>query len=211
MKRALFVPKALAFVLAGACSLAGVACHRAEGPGRASVTTTTAGQEPLSASIYALEASLRDFDGRAIGLDAFRGHPVLVSMFYGSCPAACPLLVSHMKQIEASLAPSVRSDLRVLLVSFDAERDTPAALRGLASAHHVDTARWRLASAPDDTARAIANLLGIEYQKGEEGFFSHNSVISVLDRDGRIVARTDDPSADLTPLVAAVARLSEQQ
>jgi protein SCO1/2 len=128
-------------------------------------------------------------------------------MFYSSCPAACPLLISHMKQIEAALAPSVRADLRVLLVSFDGERDTPPALRAVATAHHVDLTRWRLASGPDDTARTIANVLGVDYEKGENGSFSHNSVISVLDRDGRIVASIDDPSADLTPLVDAVARL----
>jgi protein SCO1/2 len=168
--------------------------------------TTTAAQPP-SASIYPLQVTLRDQNDALIGADVFRGHPVIVTMFYGSCPAACPLLVSHIKQIESALAAGVREQTRVLIVSFDAERDTPAALQQLARAHRVDASRWRFASGPDDEARLLANALGVSYRKGEEGVFSHNSVISVLDGEGRIVARSDDPKAELVPLGAAVTRL----
>jgi protein SCO1/2 len=155
-------------------------------------------------SVYPLDVALRDEDGVATALDLFRGHPVVVSMFYGSCPAACPLLVTRIKQLEESLPPDVRARTRVLLVSFDADRDTPEALRALARRHAVDPARWRFASASDDHARVLANALGISYRKGEGGMFSHDSVITVLDGEGRIVARTDDMEDAPTSLVAAV-------
>jgi protein SCO1/2 len=181
-------------------------CH---GPARDPLPTRTE-SAPLptvttdSPSTYGLHLGLRDFDGATIGVDVFRGHPVIVSMFYGSCPAACPLIVSNIKRIEAELPPEVRADLRVLLVSFDAARDTPEALRELARAQHVDTTRWRFASAPDDEARQLANVLGVDYRAMDDGIFAHNSVISVLDREGRIVTKSDDASAPLDPLVAAV-------
>jgi protein SCO1/2 len=183
------------------------ACHRDAAP-ISSTTTRSAAVKPAamapSAPIYPLQLSLRDQGDQTINVDVFRGHPVIVTMFYGSCPAACPLLVSNIKRIEASLTPAAREDVRVLLVSFDAERDTPAALRDMAKAHHVDAARWRFAAGADDDARQLANVLGIEYVKGEGGFFSHNSVITVLDREGRIVARSDQPSAELERLGDAV-------
>jgi protein SCO1/2 len=197
---------ALSLALVAAVAIGASACRRSDGPAVGTKTTTSAERADgrTSHSIYPLELALRDFDGETIGVDVFRGHPVVVSMFYGSCPAACPLIISHIKRVESSLPPSERADLRVLLVSFDAERDTPARLREIARAHRVDVARWRLAAGSDDAARQLANVLGVEYRKGEEGFFSHNSVISVLDRDGRVVARNDDPSAELTSLVDAV-------
>lgn len=181
------------------------ACHRDATTTTTTLSaTTTSVSMPASAPIYPLQLALADQDEHTINVDVFRGHPVIITMFYGSCPAACPLLVSNIKRIEASLAPATREDVRVLLVSFDAERDTPAALRALAKAHHVDTSRWRFAAGVDDDSRQLANVLGVEYKKGEEGFFTHNSVISVLDREGRIVARSDNPSAELGPLTAAV-------
>jgi protein SCO1/2 len=159
-------------------------------------------------TIYPLHVSLHDQDGAPIGLDAFRGHPVVVSMFYASCPTACPLIVMHVKQIESKLTPEARADVRVLLVSFDPEHDTPAALRDAAEGHHVDLARWKLATGPDDDVRQIAAALGVSYRRTPGGGFAHDSVISVLDREGRVVARTDDPRADLEPLVAAASRAS---
>lgn len=162
--------------------------------------------EPSAPSIYPLSLALRDQHGAAIGVDVFRGSPVIVSMFYGSCPTACPVIVAHVKQIEASLAPDVRAKTRVLLVSFDPEHDTPEALARVASRHHADAGRWRFAVGPDSEVRQLANALGITYREFEGGFFTHNSVISVLDAGGRVVASVDDPQADLTPLAAAVTR-----
>jgi protein SCO1 len=180
-----------------------------QAPARDPVPTSTKGARiatvtTASPSIYGLRLGLRDFDGATVGVDVFRGHPVIVSMFYGSCPSACPLIVSNIKRIEAELPPDVRADLRVLLVSFDAQRDTPTALRELATAQRIDTTRWRFAAGPDDEARQLANVLGVDYREVEPGFFTHNSVISVLDREGRVIARSDDASAPLDPLVAGV-------
>ena len=182
------------------------ACH--DPPAATATTTTGATQavtvEAPSAPIYPLHLALRDQRDVAIGLDVFRGHPVIVSMFYGSCPAACPLIVAHVKQIEAKLPPEVREKTRVLLVSFDAEHDTPPALRAIAERHGADEARWTFAVAPDEEVRQLANVLGVVYRKEQSGAFSHNSVISVLDGEGRIVAKIDEPNADLAPLARAV-------
>lgn len=179
---------------------------RATTPTSAVVSASTVSTKAPSPSIYPLGLALRDQHGAAVHLDLFRGKPVIVSMFYGSCPAACPLIVAHVKQIEASLPAAVRAETRVLLVSFDPEHDTPAALTEMAARHHADPGRWRFAVGADEEVRQLANALGITYRQGEEGWFSHNSVISVLDGEGRIVASVDDPRADLAPLAGAIVR-----
>jgi protein SCO1/2 len=184
-----------------AIALAATGCREPERKTAAETTTTAAAASP---SIYGLHIALRDEHGDAVSIDTFRGHPVIVSMFYGSCPSACPLIVSHVKEIEAALSPEARARTRVLLVSFDAERDTPEVLTALAEQRRVDRDRWKMATGPDDEVRQLANVLGVVYKKEPSGAFSHNSVISVLDGEGRIVARVDDPSADLAPLVKAL-------
>jgi protein SCO1/2 len=126
-----------------------------------------------------------------VGLDLFRGHPVLISMFYASCPDACPLLIADLQRMERELPPRIKADLRIVLVSLDPERDTPDALQALARTRRVDESRWRLLRAPEETVRDIAALLGVKYRRLPDGSFNHSSVITLLDPDGAIVARDD--------------------
>jgi protein SCO1/2 len=187
-------------------ALALAACDRAQPVPAEPATTTAVTLQAPSPSIYPLGLALRDQHGDAIGIDAFRGHPVLISMFYGTCPAACPLLVHHIQDVEKALSPAVRERTRVLMVSFDPERDTPPALTEMAERHRVDAARWRFASGEDDDVGQLGKALRISYRRLPDapGVFAHDSVILVLDGEGRIVARADDLGADLAPLAAAV-------
>src|SRR5690349_23472964 len=72
-----------------------------------------------SESLYQLKAPLTSQDGRAIGLDVYQGRPVLVTMFYASCQATCPLIIDTLRAVERNLPASQVKNLRVLLVSID--------------------------------------------------------------------------------------------
>jgi protein SCO1/2 len=150
-------------------------------------------------SIYALKMTLTDQDGAKAGLDAFRGKPVFVGMFYGRCPSACPILISTIRSALAKVDPVTAADIRVLLVSFDPEHDTPDALRTIVAERGLD-ARWKLTSAPEDQVRELAAVLGIQYRQLPDGNFSHTSSIVLLDRSGAIDARLDDMSQPVEPL-----------
>ena len=141
-------------------------------------------------SIYQLDATLTDQAGKAHGLDLYRGSPVLITMFYGSCQATCPLIIDTLRSTERAVTPAQREKLRVLLVSFDPERDTPAALAQIATTRRIDTSRWTLASADADTVRDIAALLDLQYRKLPSGEFSHATVIALLSPGGEIEARS---------------------
>jgi protein SCO1/2 len=137
-------------------------------------------------SIYQFDAPLTDQDGKARRLDLYRGHPVLIALFYSSCPAACPLTIDTLRALEKELTAPQRANLRVLMVSIDPERDTVAALHALAEQRRIDTARWTLARADDDTVRTLAALLNIQYRKLPGGEFNHAPVITLLSPAGEI-------------------------
>jgi len=141
-------------------------------------------------SLYQLHAQLTTQTAATAGLDLHRGHPTLITMFYGSCPAACPMLITAMQVYESQLDESAQAQLRVLLVSFDAPRDTPQQLDRLAKLHQADATRWTFSSAADPDARRIAALLGISYRHLPNGEFEHSLLITLLDSDGRAVAST---------------------
>lgn len=148
------------------------------------------GAQLPSDSIYQLHATLVGQSGAHEALDRFRGHPTLVSMFYGSCPASCPMLITSLQVYEKELTPAGRANLRVLLVSFDPARDTPARLSALAREHRADAARWEFTAASAADARKIAALLGVQYRQLPDGDYDHSLMITLLDSEGRIVTST---------------------
>ncbi len=151
-------------------------------------------------SLYDLGVALRDANGRTIGLDVARGKPVLLSMFYGSCNVACPVLIDDLKR---TVAASGRTDVEVVLVSIDPARDTPEKLASLVRAHRLD-ARWTLAAPADDNiVRELAAAIGYKYRKLDSGEFFHSATVVLLDEQGRPVARSETFS-QREPLLAAL-------
>lgn len=149
-------------------------------------------------SLYLANVPLTTQQGKQATFDLYRGRPVLVSMFYGSCRTTCPLLISGLQGYEKMLDEAARANLRVLLISFDPQRDTPEALAKIAQEHHVDTSRWTLARVTDSDARTLATLLGIQYKRLPDGDFRHNTRIVLLDAQGHIAATTTRPLGDET-------------
>jgi protein SCO1/2 len=142
-------------------------------------------------SVYQLQVSLENQSAKSTGLDVYKGHPVLVTMFYASCPHVCPMLVSTIKLTESKLSAAERADLRVLAISIDPERDTPEKLWDTLERHSVDTSRWSMARPKPADVRSIAGVFGIKYKKLPDGAFNHSTKIVLLDRDGVEIASTD--------------------
>lgn len=141
-------------------------------------------------SVYRLQVALTSQAGEPARLDLHQGQPVLVSMFYASCPHVCPMLIATIQRLERGLPEGQRGKLRVLMVSLDPGRDTPGTLEVLAARHNVDLSRWTFAQAPAADVRRLAAVLGIQYRQLPDGEFNHSTVITLLRPDGRIEAQT---------------------
>lgn len=84
--------------------------------------------EVLPASAFALT----DHDGRAVTLESYRGAPVLLFFGYTHCPDVCPLTLDRLTRALRTAGRGAR-DVRILLVTLDPARDTPAALKTYAA------------------------------------------------------------------------------
>jgi len=149
------------------------------------------GDELPPNSVYHLQVSLEDQSGEISGLDRYRGKPVLVTMFYTSCPHVCPMLISTIQFTESELSEQELADLRVLTISIDPERDTPEKLRETMERHHVDANRWSMVRSEPGDLRTIAGVFGVRYKKLSDGEFNHTTRVVLLDRDGTQVASTE--------------------
>lgn len=152
----------------------------------------TADAKPLPGdSAFRLPDRFVDQDGRAFTLAQRRGRAQVVTMFYSSCKYACPLLIDTGKGVEHALTPAERGKLRILYVSLDPVRDQPKVLSALATQRRLDRARWTLATTDAAGVRRTAAVLGVRYRQLDNGEFNHSSQLILLDREGRVLARTD--------------------
>lgn len=166
-----------------------------------------AAPELPSDSIYRVEATLTDQDSRDFAFAEAAGVVRLATMFYATCPYVCPLIVEQIKRIENELSPDERGRLQVLLITLEAEKDTPEVLTEVARKRGVDTGRWTLARPAAADLRKLSAVLGIQYRKLPGGEFNHSSVITLLDAGGRVLARTSklggEPDAEFVAAVRA--------
>lgn len=160
--------------------------------------------------------NLRQADGTPLVPGELAGHWTLVFLGFTFCPDVCPTTLAELamaqKQWEA-LPESTRP--RVLFVSVDPERDTPAKAGEYARAFHPDT----LAATADVPAlEKFATSLGFVFMKvpgknfeqnPEDYSVDHSANIAVLDTQGRLAGLIRPPfqpqaiAADLSALTTA--------
>jgi protein SCO1/2 len=140
-------------------------------------------------SLYQLDSSWTDDNGHLLKLASLRGRPQVVCMFFANCQYACPLLVHRMKEIEAGLGENARTNVGFVLVSFDPERDTPAALHNYRIRNELAVGRWTLLHGSPDDILELAALLGVKFKKDAQGQFMHSNVLTLLNAQGEIASQ----------------------
>lgn len=153
-------------------------------------------------SLYNLDSSWRDHEGREHRLSDIRGKVQVVAMIFTHCEYACPRILADLKAIESRLAPGAQ--VGFLLASFDTERDRPEALAAYAQEHDLSPDTWTLLHGEAGPVRELAAALGVRYSMTPGGGFAHSNVVTVLDADGEIVHRHEGLGADPTPIVTAI-------
>ena len=114
---------------------------------------------------------------------------VAVNFIYTRCPLpdVCPRLSANFAAMQRKFRDA---GLLLLSVTVDPDYDTAAVLEEYAQRWGADPERWRFLGG--DQA-ALAAALGEVYWSGE-GAIGHNSVTSIIGRDGRLAARLEGSS-----------------
>lgn len=129
---------------------------------------------------------LTDSRGQPLPISQYRGRPLVISLIYTSCSSVCPPTTQHLKDMVREARRVLGEDaFAVLTVGFDARNDTPAQLRAFGSAHRLDLADWRLASADEATIARLLDDLGFSY-RAIAGAFQHITQTTILDGEGRV-------------------------
>jgi protein SCO1 len=114
-----------------------------------------------------------------------------------------------MKNIEAALPENLRTNVGFTLISFDSERDTPAALQAYRAGRELSSQNWTLLRGESDDVRELAALLGVIYRKDANGNFAHSNVITVLNAEGEIVYQQPGVNIDPQEIVRQIEQMKK--
>jgi protein SCO1/2 len=175
--------------LAGALLLGG--CHRDALPFK---LTDISGHMPD------LQFRLTDDNGKTVTAADYRGKVLLLYFGYTHCPDVCPLTLAHLHVVLQRLGKQA-DDVRILFVSVDPARDTPALLHAYVNA--FDKRAVGLTGSPG-AIEALVKRYRASFTRepgSKDGNYevSHSSAIYVLDRDGRarVLSTPGTPQDDL--------------
>lgn len=150
--------------------------------------------DKLSAkSIYQIDHVWTQHNSKPLNLKELAGLPAVVTMTFTSCPGACPLMVSDIKNFDSQLTKKEKKKIRYYTFSIDPKNDTPVALQNFYKKMHLDK-RWTLFTSNDDQVKEMAALLGFSYKDLGDGDFTHSTSLYLLSKDGEILARKERSS-----------------
>ena len=172
-------------------------------------TPMEAGAVAHGHSLFHLDAEWQTQSGESFRLGELTGQPTVITMIYGSCTTACPVLVNDALRIDRAVPETIRDRLQVVVVSFDPARDTPERMADYASDYDVDPQRWRFLHGEPGDIRNLADMLGVRYRDNGDGSFDHSNVVTLLDSEGRVAERNEGLARPVDPIVDALVDLHE--
>jgi protein SCO1/2 len=140
---------------------------------------------------------LTDQNGRPRTLTSLRGAPTLIFFGFTHCPDICPAALTKLKLLHESGGGALRG-ARVVMISVDGERDTPAVMKKYLASFSPDFIG--LTGNPRAVADIAARFSAVAFkeqpdQKGNYEFF-HSSQVYLVDKVGRLRASFSDASLE---------------
>jgi protein SCO1/2 len=154
----------------------------------------------LTGHMPQLEFTLTNDEGKAVSAQDYRGKVVLLYFGYTHCPDVCPLTMAHLHVVMQHLG-KLADGARILFVSVDPARDTPAVLHTYVNA--FDSHATGLTGTPraiEALVKRYRSAFTREPASKDGGYeVSHSSAIYVFDRDGnpRVLFTPADKQDDL--------------
>jgi protein SCO1/2 len=144
-------------------------------------------------------------NGQPFGSAELAGKIWIADFVFTSCPDSCPMISSRMSELQR---PLEKTDVHLVSVSVDPEKDTPEVLRGYAERLHAQPGRWDFVTG---SKPAIYNLSRNGF-KLEGDVPVHSTRFVLVDRRGRIRGYYDALAPDaVTTLLADTSHLLREQ
>lgn len=141
--------------------------------------------------------TLTDQDGKPRAFSSLRGEPVLVFFGFTHCPSICPTTLARLKALHGARDGALRP-ARIVLVSVDGDRDTPARLKSWLAPLSADFIG--LTGDPKATSKIAARFAAVFFKEpaAKDGSYNvmHSTQVFAVDKAGRLRATFVDASIE---------------
>jgi len=110
---------------------------------------------------YFGDVKLVDQNGRELSFytDLLQDRTVIINVMFTTCTGACPVMSGTIEKIQDHLGDRLGRDVRLLSISVDPVRDTPARLKEYAARFHARPG-WYFLTGPKENVEAVLRKLG---------------------------------------------------
>lgn len=123
-----------------------------------------------------------DSNAQAFDSSTLDGKVWVVDFIYTNCPAACPMMSTKMHSVAKRVAG--QDDVRLVSISVDPARDTPAALTAFARRYGGPTTQWIFLTGSPENIHLLAYTT---FHVGDVlGKIEHSTKFMLVDKRGHI-------------------------
>ena len=155
---------------------------------------------------------LTNQNGQPFGSTELNGKIWIVDFIFSTCPGPCPMISSRMSELQR---PLENSDVHLVSITVDPEKDTPEVLRGYAEKLHARPGRWDFLTGPKATIYDLSRSgfkLPVTEDSDQPGVPAHSTRAVLVDRRGTIRGYYDVTAPDaVTKLLADTSQLLREQ
>ncbi len=149
---------------------------------------------------------LVDQEQKQFSLKDLEGKTLLIEFIYTSCPSYCYAMGSTYQRIDRHLKQTSRSDVALISISFDFQRDKAKQMTQYTNRFKAKSPSWYVTRAQNQVE--LDNLLqnmGIMVVADENGGYEHNSAIHVINQNGYLIDIVDfDKVEVLAPYIGTL-------
>ena len=164
--------------------------------------------KPLEIGHTVPDFTLTDQAHQRVTFSQFAGKVVALNFIYTSCalPNFCFRIANNFGVLQRRFKEKLGSDLVLLTVTFDPQRDTPEVLARYAQTWKADPKTWHFLTGSVPDVHRITTMFGMDFFP-DEGLMNHSLHTAVIDRQGKLVANiegnqfTADQLSDLVETV----------
>lgn len=149
----------------------------------------TAEPAPLAVLRQAPDFALKDQDDKPLKLADLRGKVVVVSFIFTTCNGSCPATTARMNSVSGALERKgllKKDQVRLLSITLDPKRDTPAALRRYRELFDIEGKHWSFLTGPVADVNKVIAAWGMWVKPTKNDQLDHPSRVFLVDPRGRV-------------------------